>query len=54
MLYIYNAILLLHVLDFLKHNTYTDKNASPIKHTSLVYATETETHSLNRTLLTNL
>lgn len=44
-LYIYNVILLLHVFAFLKHNTYTDKNALPIKHTSLVDAIETETHS---------
>jgi len=44
-LYINNVILLLNVFDFLKHNTYTDKNALPIKHTSLVDAIETETHS---------
>jgi len=53
-LYIYNVILLLRVFDFLKRNTYTYKNALPIKHTSLVDATETETHSLNRTFVTDL
>jgi hypothetical protein len=32
------------LFDFLKYNTYTDKNALPIKHTSLADAIETETH----------
>lgn len=44
-LYIHNVILLQCVFHFLKHNTYTDKNALPIKYTSLVDAIETETHA---------
>jgi len=51
-LYIYKFILLLRVFDFLKHNTYSDKNALPIKHASPVDAVQMET--LNRTFITNL
>jgi hypothetical protein len=43
-LYIYNDILLLIVFDFLKYNTYTDKNVLPIKYTSLADTVETDAH----------
>jgi hypothetical protein len=41
---IYYDILLLGVFDFLKYNTYTDKNVLPIKHECLTDEIEKETH----------